>query len=57
MAVVVDAEACVGCETCLAACPVEAISMKDDVAEIDQETCTECEACVAECPVEAIKVE
>jgi Fe-S-cluster-containing hydrogenase component 2 len=57
MAVVVDKEACVGCETCVPVCPVEAITMKDDVAVIDQETCTECEACVAECPVEAINVE
>jgi len=57
MAGVVEEDACVGCENCVSACPVEAISMKDDKAVIDQEVCTECEACVAECPVEAIKVE
>jgi len=57
MAVVVDEETCVGCESCVPVCPVEAISMQDGKAVIDQETCTECEACVAECPVEAIKVE
>ncbi len=53
----VVADECVGCETCVPACPVEAISMQDDKAVIDQELCTECEACVATCPVEAIKVE
>jgi len=57
MAVVVDEETCVGCESCLPVCPVEAISMNEDKAVIDQDVCTECEACVAECPVEAIKVE
>lgn len=57
MAVVVDEDECVGCENCVSVCPVEAISMKDEVAVIDQDLCTECEACVGECPVEAIKVE
>jgi len=52
----VDKEECTGCETCVEVCPVEAISMKGDVAVIDQDTCTECESCVPECPVEAIKV-
>lgn len=53
----VEAEECVGCETCVPVCPVEAIKMVDDKAVIDPETCTECEACVPSCPVEAIKVE
>jgi len=50
----VNPDECVGCETCVPVCPVEAISMQDDIAVIDQDTCTECEACVATCPVEAI---
>ena len=57
MAVVVEEDACVGCEACVPICPVEAISMADDKAVIDQDLCTECEACIVECPVEAIKVE
>lgn len=57
MAVVVDQEACVGCESCVPVCPVEAISMEDDKAVINQDLCTECEACIVECPVEAIKLE
>ena len=55
--VVVDADECVGCETCVPACPVEAITMVDDKAVIDADTCTECESCVPECPTEAIKVQ
>jgi len=50
----VKADDCVGCETCVPACPVEAISMADDKAVIDQETCTSCGTCIGECPVEAI---
>ena len=57
MIVTVNADECVGCETCVPACPVEAISMDDDKAVIDQETCTQCKTCVDECPVEAIVVE
>ena len=53
----VDAEECVGCETCVPVCPVEAISIVDGVAVIDTEKCTECGTCIAECPVEAIKEE
>ena len=53
----VNQEECVGCETCVPVCPVEAISMKDDKAHIDPETCTECETCIPECPVEAIRKE
>jgi len=50
----VNAEECVGCETCVPVCPVEAISMVDEKAVIDQEICTACGTCIAECPVEAI---
>lgn len=48
---------CVGCESCVPACPVEAIEMKDAKAVIDAEKCSECGTCVNECPVEAIKQE
>ena len=57
MRVIVDAEECVGCETCLPECSVEAISMQEDTALIDQETCTQCKTCVEMCPVEAIRLE
>jgi Fe-S-cluster-containing hydrogenase component 2 len=51
---VVDKDACVGCETCVGTCPVEAISMVDGKAEVDADTCIECGSCVSVCPVNAI---
>jgi len=57
MAAVVDPEKCTGCESCVEACPVEAISMKDDKAVVDPDTCSECGVCVDTCPVEAISMD
>ncbi|MBN1126069.1 MAG: 4Fe-4S binding protein [Sedimentisphaerales bacterium] len=53
----VDADKCTGCESCLDACPSEAISMQDGKAVIDPEKCVDCGVCVDECPVEAISME
>lgn len=52
----VDKDECIGCETCVPVCPVEAIAMDNGMALIDQQKCTQCETCVSTCPVEAIKV-
>ena len=56
MAAKVDKEKCVGCEACVGACPVEAISVYDGKADVDAGTCIECGACVGECPSEAISL-
>ena len=57
MAAKVDSEKCVGCETCVGACPVSAIEMADGKAKVKEGDCIECGACVGECPAEAIALQ
>ncbi|MBM4249751.1 MAG: electron transfer flavoprotein subunit alpha [Euryarchaeota archaeon] len=54
MAVWVEKDDCAGCETCVEACPLGAISMRDGLAIID-EKCNSCGACVESCSTGAIK--
>jgi len=50
----VAAEKCTGCGICVDICPVEAISLENDMAVVDERTCTACALCVNECPNGAI---
>jgi electron transfer flavoprotein alpha subunit len=52
----IDEEACTGCEACVAECPYGALEMKGDVVTVN-EKCTFCGACVEVCPVEALSLE
>jgi electron transfer flavoprotein alpha subunit/NAD-dependent dihydropyrimidine dehydrogenase PreA subunit len=54
MAIWVENSECVGCENCIEACPVGAITMRDGLAFIDDK-CTSCGACIESCPQGAIK--
>ena len=52
----VDKEKCLGCGSCIAGCPVEAIAFDDEgKAEINKDLCIGCGSCLATCPVEAIE--
>jgi NAD-dependent dihydropyrimidine dehydrogenase PreA subunit len=51
----VDEPRCVGCGTCMSACPVEAITVADGKARVD-DGCTGCGACVDVCPEGAIQL-
>jgi len=57
MAAVVNKDTCTGCESCVDSCPVEAISMENELAVISADDCIDCGACVGECPVEAISMD
>ena len=53
--IVVDKTECVGCEECLHVCPMDAIVMKIEKAEIIQHKCDKCDRCIPVCPVKAIR--
>jgi electron transfer flavoprotein alpha subunit len=50
-------EKCIGCQICVAECPVGAIEMSGGVALIDPEVCIGCGKCFDVCPVTAVKFE
>ena len=60
MAIVIDVDECLGCETCVELCP-EVFKMDDDgekAVVIDPDSTLECvEEAIYSCPVEAISKE
>ncbi len=53
--VVINKEACIGCEACIPTCPQAALYMKDGKAEVN-EKCNLCGACISVCPVNALSI-
>jgi len=53
-AAVEDKEKCAKCGLCELNCPYNAITVKDDGAEINEILCRGCGSCLANCPSEAI---
>ncbi len=46
----IDKNGCVGCGICVEKCPVVAISMEEEKAEIKMEKCIHCGTCHSVCP-------
>jgi ferredoxin len=54
----VEAEACLGCETCLERCQMDALTINGEgVAEVNLDRCIGCGLCVTTCPSEALRLE
>ena len=48
---------CTGCGSCVEACPMHILVIKNDKANpINSEDCMSCQLCEVECPIQAIKI-
>jgi pyruvate formate lyase activating enzyme len=47
---------CIGCRTCVEACPEKALSLTDEGIEIRRELCTNCGVCSEACPSTAMEL-
>jgi Na+-translocating ferredoxin:NAD+ oxidoreductase subunit B len=54
--VTIDPDNCVGCETCLDRCQMDAITMEEGRAVIDLNRCIGCGLCVTTCATEALRL-
>lgn len=51
-----DKDECIGCGQCAADCPLEIISMQEDLPVIDETVCIGCGVCLRNCPTDAAKL-
>jgi electron transfer flavoprotein alpha subunit len=56
MSLIIDLEKCVGCGSCVPACPFGVLELADDKVQL-KEGCTLCGACVDACAYEALSIE
>ncbi len=54
--VAVNKEECTGCGDCLDICPMDILSLQEDVVSRDAQLCIGCGLCVSLCPSEALKM-
>ena len=54
MRIVVDRDRCLYCGACVAACPPNAIYLRNGALTIDDQSCTACARCARMCPVAAL---
>ncbi len=55
--VMVDEDECTGCGDCIDRCPMEALSMQDDIVVRDADRCIGCGLCISVCPTSALRME
>ncbi|UCG91805.1 MAG: 4Fe-4S dicluster domain-containing protein [candidate division WOR-3 bacterium] len=50
----IDKKTCIGCVTCMKACPTKAIRVRNRKAQINYERCIDCGECLRVCPYNAV---
>ncbi len=53
----INEDDCIGCETCIEKCPMEALSLENAISVVDENKCIGCGVCAHHCPEEAIHLE
>jgi len=53
----IDEGECIGCGDCIDRCPMEALSMQDDIAVRDANRCIGCGLCISACSTGALRLE
>ena len=53
--VIIEKSKCVGCTTCIKACPNESIRVREGKAKILDQRCIDCGVCISRCPHSAIR--
>ena len=52
----IDSDECVGCGVCVDMCPMDAITLEDDIAVLEDERCLGCGICAHHCDTEAVSL-
>ena len=52
----VDADVCIGCESCVPFCQFHALSVRDGLSIVDAAACMGCGVCVSRCPQNALSL-
>lgn len=52
----VDEDGCNGCSDCVDICPVNAITIENDLAVVDKDWCVGCGLCITRCEVQTIRL-
>ena len=51
-----ELDECIGCGACADICPVDAVKMVEDKAQVDQDWCIGCGVCAIQCPADVITI-